>query len=80
MVRSVCAVRRRVERWCRRACDAQLSQEDTRTGGVHARHFASQLTSLAKKAQAAKDGESRAKAYADLLATCAPCHASVRKE
>lgn len=57
-----------------------LANDVLAPGGVHARHFATELATLAKKAQATKDGEERARIYAGLLATCSPCHAAVRKQ
>jgi hypothetical protein len=58
----------------------RLPDEVLEPGGVHAKSLAGRFFKLANTAVATKDGEKRARAYASLLATCAPCHQLLQKK
>jgi hypothetical protein len=57
-----------------------LSKDVLAAGDVLAKSLAQRVVKLGTKAGSAKGGEERAKVYAEVLATCAPCHARVRDE
>ena len=54
------------------------SKDVVASGGVHARSLAAEFISLSERAHAVK-GQQRASLYASLLATCAPCHAQIKR-
>jgi hypothetical protein len=52
-------------------------KKDVDKGGVHARSSASRFSQLVGKAKAARSGDQKAKVYASVLTTCAPCHSTM---
>jgi cytochrome c553 len=57
-----------------------FSKDELGAGDVLAKSLAERIVTLGKKATTTKQGEERAKIYAEVLATCAPCHARSRSE